>query len=64
VRDAETQGGGQRTIRARQVDRKGLTLAVQRASAEEQAAHEAKLKEIAKASGGKCLWTVSGEKQQ
>jgi DNA polymerase-3 subunit epsilon len=63
VLDAETQSGGQRVARARQIDRKGLTLAVQRASAEEQVAHEAKLKEIAKASGGKCLWTVSGEKE-
>ena len=63
VLDAEAHGGGQRAVRGRQMDRRGLALTVQRASAEEQAAHEAKLKEVAKASGGKCLWDVSGEKQ-
>ena len=63
VLDAETQAGGQRTARGRQVDRQGLTLTVQRASAAEQAAHEAKLKEIAKASGGKSLWPASGGEQ-
>ena len=56
VLDAEAQGGNLGVSRSRPVDRRGLTLHVQRASAEERAAHEAKLKEIAKASGGKCLW--------
>ncbi len=64
VLDAEIEASGQRTVRGRQVDRRGLTLTVQRASAVEQAAHEAKLKEIAKASGGKCLWLASGEKHE
>jgi DNA polymerase-3 subunit epsilon len=63
VLDAETQGGSQRAARGRQVDRQGLTLTVQRATAVEQAAHEAKLMEIAKANGGKCLWPLSGEEE-
>src|SRR5579859_412927 len=56
VLDAETQGSTGGVSRNRPVDRRGLTLTVQRASPEERAAHEAKLQEIAKASGGKCLW--------
>jgi len=56
VLDAETQGGGLGVSRSRPVDRRGLTLKIQHASPEERAAHEAKLQEIAKASGGKCLW--------
>lgn len=63
VLDAETQENGQRATNDRQVDRRGLTLTVQRASTAERAAHEAKLKEIAKASGGRCLWPASGDKQ-
>src|SRR5579863_2920476 len=53
VLDAETQGSTGGVSRNRPVDRRGLTLTVQRASPEERAAHEAKLKEVAKASGGK-----------
>ena len=56
VLDAEAQSGGLGVSRSRPVDRRGLTLKVQHASPEERAAHEAKLKEIAKASGGKSLW--------
>ena len=63
VLDAETQGGSLGVSRSRSVDRSGLTLTVQRASAEERAAHEAKLQEIAKASGGKILWPASGENE-
>ena len=61
VLDAETQGGSGGVARSRPVDRRGLTLTVQRASPEERAAHEAKLKEIAKASGGKALWPAGEE---
>lgn len=61
VLDAETQGDGARGARGRQVDRRGLTLTVLRASPEERAAHEAKLEEVTKASGGKRLWPASGD---
>jgi|SRR5579863_1550174 len=53
VLDAETAPGAPRS---RKIDRNGLQLRVQRASPEERAAHAAKLGEIAKASGGHCLW--------
>jgi len=55
VLDADNQGGGLGVSRARPVDRRGLMLKVQRATAEERAAHETKMQEIAKASG-KRLW--------
>lgn len=61
VLDAETQAGTGGVSRSRPVDRRGLMLTVQRASPEERAAHEAKLKEIAKASGGKALWPAGEE---
>ena len=61
VLDAGSQAGGPGASRSRPVDRRGLTLTVQRASPEERAAHEAKLKEVAKASGGKALWSASEE---
>jgi DNA polymerase III subunit epsilon len=38
------------------INRKGLNLVVQRASAEELAAHEAALDRLETASGGPCLW--------
>lgn len=63
VLDAEAQATGSRGARGRQVDRKGLKLTVLRASAEERAAHEAKLEEVAKASGGKRLWPAAGENE-
>lgn len=63
VLDAETQGSGARGARGRQVDRQGLTLAVLRATPEERAAHEGKLKEVAKASGGKALWPTPGDQK-
>ncbi len=64
VLDAGTQAGGPGASRSRPVDRRGLTLTVQRASPEERAAHEAKLKEVAKASGGKALWPAGEEDGQ
>lgn len=42
--------------RRKKVSRKGLTLVVQRASAEEIAAHESTLDRLDKALGGPCLW--------
>jgi DNA polymerase-3 subunit epsilon len=41
------------------MERSGLKLRVQHASAEENAAHAGKLEEIAKASGGQCQWPSS-----
>lgn len=42
--------------RRKKVSRKGLALVVQRASAEEIAAHESALDRLDKALGGPCLW--------
>lgn len=42
--------------RRRKINRKGLVLVVQRANAEELAAHEAALDRLDQASGGPCLW--------
>lgn len=44
--------------RRRNINRTGLQLVVQRATAEELAAHEAALDRLDKASGGSCLWRV------
>jgi DNA polymerase-3 subunit epsilon len=43
-------------FRRQGLDRSGLVLVVQRATAEELAAHEAALDRIEQASGGHCLW--------
>ena len=59
VLDSENAGRSRGAGARRSVERKGLTLKVQRATPEEQSAHAAKLEEIAKASGGKRLWTES-----
>src|SRR5690348_16455818 len=57
VLDAEgAQAGGSGLPRLRKLDRAGLTLVVARANEAEQAAHAAKLQEIAKASGAPALW--------
>ena len=64
VLDAETQTGAGGASRSRPVDRRGLTLTVQHANPEERAAHEAKLQEIAKASGGKVIWPAGEEDRQ
>lgn len=42
--------------RARKINRKGLTLVVQRATVEELAAHEAALDRLDQATGRPCLW--------
>jgi DNA polymerase III subunit epsilon len=42
--------------RRKKVNRKGLTLVVQQASAEEIAAHESALDRLDMAAGGRCLW--------
>jgi DNA polymerase III subunit epsilon len=42
--------------RRRKINRKGLVLVVQRATAEELAAHEAALDRLDQAAGGSCLW--------
>jgi DNA polymerase-3 subunit epsilon len=44
-----------------QVKRDGLKLTVLHASAAERAAHEARLADMAKGNGGKCLWQESKE---
>lgn len=64
VLDAGAEAGGQRSARGRTVDRRGLTLTVLRADETERRAHEAKLQEIAKQSGGKTLWPADGDKGQ
>ena len=56
VLDAEARNGAFGAAPARKLERQGLNLKVLRATPEERAAHEAKLQEIAKASGGKTLW--------
>ncbi|HEV2321287.1 MAG TPA: DNA polymerase III subunit epsilon [Gammaproteobacteria bacterium] len=58
VLDAEARNGAFGAAHARKLDREGLKLMVLRATPEERAAHEAKLQEITKASGGKTLWTA------
>jgi DNA polymerase-3 subunit epsilon len=52
---AETSGPSSGPRRRKKISRKGLTLVVQPASAEELAAHEAILDRLDQASGG-CLW--------
>jgi DNA polymerase-3 subunit epsilon len=56
VLDANAAPGAFGAPRSRRIDRGALTLKVLLASPEERAAHTAKLEEIAKASGGHCLW--------
>lgn len=46
--------------RVRKINRKGLTLVVQRATPEELAAHEAALDRLDKAGGRPCLWRRPG----
>ena len=53
---ADTQRAG--GVPQRRLVREQLPLKVLRATAEESAAHEAKMKEVAKASGGAPLWQV------
>jgi DNA polymerase III subunit epsilon len=52
----ETSGPSTAAKRRKKISRKGLTLVVQPASAEELAAHEAVLDRLDKASGRPCLW--------
>jgi DNA polymerase III subunit epsilon len=54
--NAETAALGAGRRRRRKVSRKGLTLVVQRATADELAAHEAALDRLDEATGGICLW--------
>jgi DNA polymerase-3 subunit epsilon len=56
VLDPEAAAGRFGTPQRQRMERSGLKLRVQRASTEENAAHAAKLEEIAKASGGQCEW--------
>ncbi|HEU5398447.1 MAG TPA: DNA polymerase III subunit epsilon [Gammaproteobacteria bacterium] len=56
VLDAEARAGAFGSAPAHKLERQGLKLKVLQATPEERAAHEAKLKEIAKVSGGKTLW--------
>jgi DNA polymerase-3 subunit epsilon len=56
VLDPETASGRFGAPQRQRMERSGIKLRVQRASAQEDAAHAAKLEEIAKASGGKSLW--------
>jgi len=54
----EADGGGAGPSTQATVDFAGLDLPVLRASADEQAAHEAVLADIDKASGGKAVWKL------
>ncbi|MGE5625658.1 MAG: DNA polymerase III subunit epsilon [Bacillota bacterium] len=56
VLDAAAAPGAFGAPGGRKLERGGLKLTVLAASPEEQAAHAEKLQEIAKASGGHCLW--------
>ena len=56
VLDADAAPGAFGATRTRRIDRGTLTLKVLHASPEERAAHTSKLEEIAKISGGHCLW--------
>ncbi|HET7176037.1 MAG TPA: DNA polymerase III subunit epsilon [Gammaproteobacteria bacterium] len=56
VLDAEARNGAFGAAPVRKLERRGLSLTVLRATPEERAAHETKLKEITQASGGKTLW--------
>jgi DNA polymerase-3 subunit epsilon len=56
--ESASAGTGRR--KPKQVRRKGLKLVVQRASAEELAAHEAALDRLDKAVGHPCLWRSQG----
>jgi DNA polymerase III subunit epsilon len=54
---AEVAGGSVAGPKRRgKINRKGLVLVVQRATAEELAAHEAALDRLDQAAGGSCLW--------
>jgi DNA polymerase-3 subunit epsilon len=56
VLDADAQVGGFGQSAPQYMDRQGIKLTVLMASAEESAVHEARLAEIDKLSGGKCVW--------
>ena len=56
VLDAGAQTGSFGNRRQRRLNRDGLALTVTHASTEENTAHEARLAEIDKASGGHCVW--------
>ena len=56
VLDPEAAPGAFGAPGSRKLERSGLKLKVLAATAEERAAHVAKLEEIAKAGGGHCLW--------
>ena len=58
VLDSAVPSGVFGATSSRRLNREGLKLAVLRATPEELAAHECKLKEIDQASGGKTLWPV------
>ncbi|MBU6469132.1 MAG: DNA polymerase III subunit epsilon [Gammaproteobacteria bacterium] len=55
--DASSGKSGARTATPLPVDRKGICLAVIRASDQELQAHRERLAAIRKRSGGKCLWS-------
>lgn len=56
ILDSGAQTAGFGAPRRRHLDRKGLVLTVTHATAEENAAHEARLADIDKASGGQSVW--------
>jgi DNA polymerase III subunit epsilon len=58
---AEAPGATAGRKRRRRLNRKGLELVVQRATAEELAAHEAALDRLDRAAGGVCLWRRDAE---
>ncbi|MFU8821837.1 MAG: DNA polymerase III subunit epsilon [Gammaproteobacteria bacterium] len=57
---AESGSAGTGRKRRRKIKRKDLVLVVQRATAEELAAHEAALDRLDKAAGSPCLWRRAG----
>lgn len=57
--NAEAGGSAAGRKRRKKINRKGLTLVVQRATADELAAHEAALDRLDQAAGSPCLWRRS-----
>lgn len=57
---AESGSAGTGRKRRRKINRKDVVLVVQRATAEELAAHEAALDRLDQAAGGSCLWRRAG----
>jgi DNA polymerase-3 subunit epsilon len=61
---AESASGGAGRKRRRKINRKGVTLVVQRATGEELAEHEAALDRLDEAAGGPCLWRRLSQEPQ